>query len=61
MKNFKQSSMKLKSSFKTLVLNESIYVSELSSNMMCFIVLNRAEDPQELVLENIKKAKSYFQ
>lgn len=60
MKNFKQSSMKLKSSFKTLILNERIYVNELSSNMMCFIVLNKDDNPPELVLENIRKAKVYF-
>lgn len=61
MKNFKQSSMKLKSSFKTLVLNDTIYVSEISPNMMCFIVLTKSDDPKDLVLENIKKAKQYFQ
>lgn len=61
MKNFKQSSMKLKSSFKTLVLNNTIYVSELSSNMMCFIVLKRSDDPQNLILENINKVKVHFQ
>ena len=61
MKNFKQSSMKLKSSFKTLVLDNTIFVSELSSNMMCFIVLNKSDSPQELILENIKKARIHFQ
>ncbi|SCU99917.1 LAME_0G06348g1_1 [Lachancea meyersii CBS 8951] len=61
MKNFKQSSMKLKSSFKTLVLDNTIFVSELSPNMMCFIVLNKSESPQELVLENIKKVRVHFQ
>ncbi|CAI4035365.1 hypothetical protein SMKI_13G0120 [Saccharomyces mikatae IFO 1815] len=61
MKNFKQSCTKLKSGFKTLILNNNIYVSELSSNMVCFIVLKEMNIPQELVLENIKKAKEFFQ
>ncbi|CAI4650765.1 BFH_collapsed_G0039790.mRNA.1.CDS.1 [Saccharomyces cerevisiae] len=61
MKNFKQSCTKLKSGFKTLILNNNIYVSELSSNMVCFIVLKDMNIPQELVLENIKKAKEFFQ
>lgn len=60
MKNFKQSCTKLKCGFKTLVLNDNIYVSDLSSNMVCFLVLNSSDAPQELVLENIKKAKKYF-
>lgn len=61
MKNFKQSCTKLKSGFKTLILNNNVYVSELSSNMVCFIVLKDMNIPQELVLENIKKAKEFFQ
>ncbi|EJS42482.1 gtr1p [Saccharomyces arboricola H-6] len=61
MKNFKQSCTKLKSGFKTLILNNNIYVSELSANMVCFIVLKDMNIPQELVLENIKKAKEFFQ
>lgn len=60
MKNFKQSSMKLKSSFRTLVLNDHIYVSELSANMMCFVVLNKSDEPQDMILENIKKARVFF-
>lgn len=61
MKNYKQSCTKLKSGFKTLILNDSIYVSEISSNMVCFIVLNDSKQPQQLILENIKKAKEFFQ
>ncbi|CAL9731070.1 GTP-binding protein Gtr1p [Monosporozyma unispora] len=61
MKNYKQSCTKLKSGFKTLILNDSIYVSEISSNMVCFIVLNDPKQPQQLILENIKKAKVFFQ
>lgn len=61
MKNYKQSCTKLKSGFKTLVINDSIYVSELSSNMVCFVSLNSPDDCQEMVLENIKKAKEFFQ
>lgn len=61
MKNYKQSCTKLKSGFKTLILNDSIYVSEISSNMVCFIVLNDSKQPRQLILENIKKAKEFFQ
>ncbi|KAG0662745.1 GTP-binding protein gtr1 [Maudiozyma exigua] len=61
MKNFKQSCTKLKSDFKTFVLNDSIYVSEVSSNMVCFIVLNDTKQPQQLILENVSKASKYFQ
>lgn len=61
MKNYKQSCTKLKSGFKTVILNNSIYVCEISSNMVCFIVLNDVTQPQQLVLENINKAKSFFQ
>ena len=61
MKNFKQSCTKLKSDFKTFVLNDSIYVSEVSSNMVCFIVLNDTKQPQQLILENVSKASQYFQ
>lgn len=61
MKNFKQSCTKLKSDFKTFVLNDSIYVSEISSNMVCFIVLNDSSRSQQLILENISKATKYFQ
>ncbi|EDO17775.1 hypothetical protein Kpol_541p18 [Vanderwaltozyma polyspora DSM 70294] len=60
MKNFKQSCTKMKCGFKTVVLNDNIYVSELSSNMVCFIVLKNSDAPQQLVLENIRKAKNYF-
>ncbi|SMN20481.1 similar to Saccharomyces cerevisiae YML121W GTR1 Cytoplasmic GTP binding protein and negative regulator of the Ran/Tc4 GTPase cycle [Maudiozyma saulgeensis] len=61
MKNFKQSCTKLKSDFKTFVLNDSIYVSEISPNMVCFIVLNDTRQSQQLVLENVSKASQYFQ
>ena len=61
MKTFKQSCTKLKGDFKTLVLNDCIYVSEISPNMVCFIVLNNSSQPQQLVMENIKKAKESFQ
>lgn len=61
MKNFKQSCTKLKSDFKTFLLNDSIYVSEVSSNMVCFIVLNDTKQPQQLILENVSKASKYFQ
>lgn len=61
MKNFKQNCTKLKSEFRTLILNDSIYVCELSSNMVCFIVLNDPNDSREMVLENIRKAKELFQ
>lgn len=61
MKNFKQSCTKLKSDFTTLVLNESIYVCEVSPNMVCFIVLNDTTQSQQLVLENVSKATKYFQ
>lgn len=61
MKNFKQSCTKLKSNFKTLVINDGIYVSEISPNMVCFIVLKDNTDPQQLIMENIKKAKEFFQ
>ncbi|CCE62630.1 hypothetical protein TPHA_0C04810 [Tetrapisispora phaffii CBS 4417] len=60
MKNFKQSCSKLKCGFKILVLNDNIYVSELSSNMICFMVLKDSNVPHELILENIRKAKQYF-
>lgn len=60
MKNFKQSCTKLKSGFKTLVLNENIYVSEISPNMVCFIVLNHSDEPERMVLENIRMAKEFF-
>ncbi|QLG72220.1 hypothetical protein HG535_0C05740 [Zygotorulaspora mrakii] len=61
MKNFKQSCTKLKSGFKTLVINDNIYVSELSSNMVCFVSLNNSDECQQMVLENITKAKEFFQ
>lgn len=61
MKNYKESCTKLKSGFKNLVLNDSIYVSELSSNMVCFIVLNSSYESHQLVLENIKKAGLVFE
>lgn len=61
MKNYTQSCSKFKSGFKALILNDSIYVSEISSNMVCFIVLNDSKQPQQLILENIKKAKEFFQ
>ncbi|CDO93011.1 unnamed protein product [Kluyveromyces dobzhanskii CBS 2104] len=61
MKNFKHSTTKLKSSFNTLVLSDLIYVTELSSNMMCFIVLNNNTYPKEFVLQNLHQAQTYFQ
>ena len=61
MKNFKQSCTKLKSDFTTLVLNDSIYVCEISPNMVCFIMLNDSTQSQQLVLENVSKATKYFQ
>lgn len=61
MKNFKHSTTKLKSSFNTLVLSDLIYVTELSSNMMCFIVLNNNNYPKEFVLQNLHQAQTYFQ
>lgn len=61
MKNFKHSTTKLKSSFNTLVLSDLIYVTELSSNMMCFIVLNTNNYPKEFILQNLHQAQSYFQ
>ncbi|CCK71409.1 Rag GTPase GTR1 KNAG_0G03510 [Huiozyma naganishii CBS 8797] len=61
MKNYKQSCTKLKSGFKTLVLNDSIYVSDLTDNMVCFIVLRDSEQPQQLVLDNISKVRGAFQ
>ncbi|CCH59135.1 hypothetical protein TBLA_0B02930 [Henningerozyma blattae CBS 6284] len=62
MKNYKQSCNKLKSGFKTLILNNNIYISELSSNMVCFIVLNDkgATQSPQMILENINKAKTFF-
>ncbi|KAL6939202.1 GTP-binding protein gtr1 [Hanseniaspora osmophila] len=74
MKNFKQSSIKMKSSnFQNLMIRHSgIYVCELTNNLMCFLVLNRnvgnngveaaAEQQQQeaLVLENIRKIQKYF-
>lgn len=61
MKNFKQSCSKLKSWFQTLMLNDTIYITNLSSNIMCFILLNNSNESHELVLENISKARDYFQ
>lgn len=61
MKNYKESCTKLKSGFKNLVLNDNIYVSELSSNMVCFIVLNNSNESHQLVSENIKKASQFFE
>ncbi|CCF55726.1 hypothetical protein KAFR_0A02900 [Kazachstania africana CBS 2517] len=60
MKTFKQSCTKLKSGFTTLILNDSIYVTEISSNMVCFIVLNDTDQPKEIIMENIQKAKKEF-
>lgn len=61
MKNFKQSATKLKSQFKTLILNDSLFIVELSSNLMIFVVLEKGKIGQQVVLENIKQAKKYFQ
>lgn len=61
MKNFKQSSTKLKSQFKTLTLNDSLFIVELSSNLMIFVVLSEPQAGQSTVLENIKQARKYFQ
>ncbi|KAH3671394.1 hypothetical protein WICMUC_004691 [Wickerhamomyces mucosus] len=62
MKNFKQSCNKLKSGFNLLNLNDKLFILELSSNLMIFIVLNDNNfNNGELVLQNIKYAKRYFQ
>ncbi|KAH3903607.1 Rag GTPase GTR1 SCDLUD_001251 [Saccharomycodes ludwigii] len=62
MKNFKQSSVKMKSSsFKSLIMrNSGIYVCELTSNLMCFIVLKDPSQQEQLVLNNIKRIQKYF-
>lgn len=63
MKNYKQSCNKLKTNFKNLILNNFIYVIELNSNMICFIILNEnGMNLQEktLILENIDKIKTLF-
>lgn len=62
MKNFKQSSTKLKSQFKQLNLNNNLFIMELSSNLMIFVVLPfGANNNSGLIQENIKYAKKYFQ
>lgn len=60
MKNFKQSATKLKSQFKTLTLNDSLFIVELSSNLMIFVVLEKGKVGQQVILENIKQARKYF-
>lgn len=62
MKNFKQSSTKLKSQFHQLNLNNNLFIMELSSNLMIFVVLPfDANNNSGLIQENIKHAKKYFQ
>ncbi|ONH67601.1 GTP-binding protein GTR1 [Cyberlindnera fabianii] len=63
MKNFKQSSTKLKSQFKMLNLNDNLFVVELSSNLMIFVVMPAGKNGNDagLVQENIKRARIYFQ
>lgn len=61
MKNFKQSATKLKSQFKTLILNDSLFIVELSSNLMIFVVLEKGKVGQQVILENIKQARRHFQ
>lgn len=62
MKNFKQSSTKLKSQFKILNLNDNLFIMELSSNLMIFVVMPLGNESNSgLIQENIKHAKKYFQ
>lgn len=63
MKNFKQSSTKLKSQFKTLNLNDNLFIVELSSNLMIFVVMapQKSANDAGLIHENIKRARVYFQ
>lgn len=63
MKNFKQSSTKLKSQFKMLNLNDSLFIVELSSNLMIFLVMpsNNSSNNAGLIQENIKRARIHFQ
>ncbi|CCH44954.1 Ras-related GTP-binding protein A [Wickerhamomyces ciferrii] len=62
MKNFKQSSTKLKSQFRQLNLNNNLFITELSSNLMIFVVLPFGiNNNSGLIQENIKQARKYFQ
>jgi Ras-related GTP-binding protein A/B len=63
MKNFKQSSTKLKSQFKMLNLNDNLFIVELSSNLMIFVVMDPQKSANDagLIQENIKRARLYFQ
>lgn len=63
MKNFKQSATKLKSQFKTLNLNDNLFIVELSSNLMIFVVMTPQKSANDagLIQENIKRARVHFQ
>lgn len=64
MKNFKQSCNKLKSGFQVLNLNDNLFILELSSNLMIFIVLNdegNMVNKGELIMKNVQFARKYFQ
>ncbi|KAH3684693.1 hypothetical protein WICPIJ_004328 [Wickerhamomyces pijperi] len=64
MKNFKQSCNKLKSGFQVFNLNDNLFILELSSNLMVFIVLREEEgmaNKGELVMMNVELARKYFQ
>lgn len=70
-KTFKQSVSKLRTSFSNLILeggNVSIYLEALTNNIYIMIILDHRTDnsgyrvdDQNLVLENIKKAREWFE